>query len=456
MKTTIISVILWTLLVLIVNSQENVYTPKGHIVDADYESGGDYTDSERDSLDQVWSEAYPNAQLVMTYGGHSTTRLFNCHGYAWHVSEGGAYVWIGMGLYGDMETIYWNDFQDPSYISTPSAYYPGGKAYYSHNHSAVVANPAVYGQDWVVSKWGQFVLMAHQKEDCPWDDGAIVYYKLNPKMTGETTLLCYNVQRPFTTDITHMPSANFVWTKGSYLATVTGGGIHDYQYTVKGAGNGSTYVNLTFTTPSGFTWSPGKSFWAGKFENTVVTGQAAVCPNSIYTYTAQVPGGHSSSYSYSWTYPGNWLYPYKYQNTIRLQTPSSPNYGAVRVSITNVCGTSGYSGITVYPRSGCGGYFMLVPNPARDEVNIIINEALPLSVKSDSGMVDLDISKYRMEELSESVIRVYDSQGNVLNTEKKSGTRFSISTAGLKEGNYVIEVSNNKDSYRERLVIYRK
>jgi hypothetical protein len=162
-----------------------------------------------------------------------------------------------------------------------------------------------------------------------------------------------------------------------------------------------------------------------------------------------VPGGHSSSYSYSWTYPANWYNNGKVQNSINLQTPSSPVYGAVRVSITNTCGASGYSGITVYPGYNCGGYYSLFPNPASDIVNIEIDESSP------SIIVNRNISDLKAETLNIYTIRVYNNQGTLVTTVTRTGLSFSIPVNNLNGGNYVVEINNGKYAYRQQLIIKR-
>ena len=76
------------------NSQESVqadvYTPKGYLVGATIE--GEMTEEARANLDSYYVSRYRNAILIPTYGEYggeelSSTNRFNCHGYAWHVSE---------------------------------------------------------------------------------------------------------------------------------------------------------------------------------------------------------------------------------------------------------------------------------------------------------------------------------------------------------------------------------
>src|SRR4030042_5721147 len=126
-----------------------------------------------------------------------------------------------------------------------------------------------------------------------YDIDSLKYYKLNPLyIEGETSYLCYNDPRDFKSDITHMPDSTLIWTFGNNLVQES---EHNYDsvFTVKGGPSyGWSYVKLKIETKTGFEWeSSPKNFWTGVFNNTMVTGTAAVCPNSVYTYTAQVPGG---------------------------------------------------------------------------------------------------------------------------------------------------------------------
>jgi hypothetical protein len=194
--------------------------------------------------------------------------------------------------------------------------------------------------------------------------------------------------------------------------------------------------------------------WAGIFTNPVVTGQAAVCPNSLYTYTAQTPGGYTYAYSYSWTYPSGWYNNGQIQNMLNLQTPMyNLNYGPVRVSITNQCGTSGYSGITTYPNPNCPHYFILHPNPASDNVTITMSEESPFIETSDSTMTNKAINNAITKEPIIFTIRIYNNQSVLLSTVSRSGKSFNIPLTNMYDGTYIIEVSDGKNSYRQQLIV---
>ncbi|TAL75072.1 MAG: hypothetical protein EPN88_03430 [Bacteroidetes bacterium] len=342
-----------------------VQTPKSVTVDAYqfmYWTYNDYTAPEIDAWNYYWTSGY-NCRILA-----NSTKYYNCHGYAWYNIEGrmsqSTMRWINdVDQYGNPiynVTKYYTG-TNKSYTETATITNHLRVSYFPRDHSAVTTE----NQDSVISKWANGPLVKHTLAQCPFYNNAVIkYYRLYPEIDGSTEALCANQERTFTSTTT-IPTSTYTWTKDdSRLDLVSGAGTPSFRVKAKNT-SGNAWVNLQITTPSGEVATiPYKYFWIGIFANNVVTGQAAVCPNSIYTYTAQVPGGHYPSYSYSWTYPANWMYPYQYQNTIRLQTPMYPYYGTVRVSITNACGTSAYSGITVYPGYGCGGYYTIYPNPA--------------------------------------------------------------------------------------------
>ncbi|MGQ7868303.1 hypothetical protein [Sunxiuqinia sp. sy24] len=162
--------------------RNDVCTPKGTTVIA-------YITSEnsnywRDYYDTYYASAYPNAVQIETYDGYSSTRKFNCHGYAWHISEGGSDRWIGYGYPYDNnpEYTYW---QDGSYVEVAQSVYPGKVNWLSGDHSAITTeNPGV-----LISKWNEYPLMRHAWDDSPYGTSNLKYYKLNFSISGPS-LVC--------------------------------------------------------------------------------------------------------------------------------------------------------------------------------------------------------------------------------------------------------------------------
>ena len=110
--------------------------------------------------------------ISSTYNGAEVVGLpsqkYNCHAYAWHVSEGGEEVWMGKDT-DYAEDVYWND---GSYIEVSEA--DATKVSYNvlGNHSAIRIN-----SNWYQSKWGSGPLVKHHPNDVP----SIYHAELNKK-----------------------------------------------------------------------------------------------------------------------------------------------------------------------------------------------------------------------------------------------------------------------------------
>ena len=244
------------------------------------------------------------------------------------------------------------------------------------------------------------------------------------------------------------PNSTVSWNSSSNITLPSDRNVNPIIATPNG--NGTGWVQAYVSTTCESVTLPQFPVWAGEFESTAVSGQAAVCPNSLYTYTAQVPGGHSSSYSYSWTYPSGWYNNGQVQNSINLQTPQyNMTYGTVRVAITNQCGTPGYSGTTVYPRGGCPQYFTVFPNPATDNITITIIDNS--ASNTDTPFVNQNIANADVP--TNFTVRIYNSQSTLISSVKRSGMNFSVPLTNMRDGTYIIEVSDGKTSTTQTLIV---
>ncbi len=121
----------------------NVKTPNNSIVQDTWKlTSSDivYTPAQIAALAADLNSNYNGAELV-----EAPSYKYNCHAYAWHVSEGGDKVWMGRYT-DDAEDIYWTDdsyIEVPEKIATKVSYHRDG------NHSAIRLNSNLYE-----SKWG--------------------------------------------------------------------------------------------------------------------------------------------------------------------------------------------------------------------------------------------------------------------------------------------------------------
>lgn len=212
--------------------------------------------------------------------------------------------------------------------------------------------------------------------------------------------------------------------------------------TRQGSFNGEVTITGSINR-NGCVQSITKKIQVGSFNSgqIIVSGQAGVCNGNSYTYTASVPGGHKSGYTYSWTYPSGWSVFSQNQNSITLYVPSyNSQYGTVLASVNNGCGTSGYSGITVYPGFGCGGsYYMSVyPNPAKEEL-VVEMKSSEDNLKSDQPMID--------------EVVLFNGSGEIVKTSLKPNKQIRLNLQGLKNGRYLLNVRIGKDILKEQVII---
>ncbi len=125
-------------------TQVTRYTPEGSSVTA-YNQIPEMTSGDKNDWSDYVETNYPNATEL---NAPSATTSYNCHAYAWHVSEGGDKVWIGYYQNEqDHEDIYWTD---GSYIRLNSESGADKISYYEDNHSAIQTST----QGTYKSKWG--------------------------------------------------------------------------------------------------------------------------------------------------------------------------------------------------------------------------------------------------------------------------------------------------------------
>ena len=108
---------------------------------------------------------YPNAVIV----GDGTC-TYNCHAYAWWVSEGGEKYWINN--IDDGVNNLSNFISDGTYQQTSTPVNGDKVLYLSDDHSAIV-----YSNDTFISKWGRSALVRHKYNYGPYNYSDLRYYR---------------------------------------------------------------------------------------------------------------------------------------------------------------------------------------------------------------------------------------------------------------------------------------
>lgn len=149
-----------------------LYTPNHHAVSA-FTNTDELDQPEKDQLRTYYTNLYPNAVFIS-----EATLNYNCHSYAWNMSEGGPTCWLNASP--DLHW-YWDD---ESYVETTDAY-AEKVIYVMGDHSATLyVNTGMY-----LSKWSYGPLMLHRLNDCPYNTSfGYMYYAKYPKISGASMI----------------------------------------------------------------------------------------------------------------------------------------------------------------------------------------------------------------------------------------------------------------------------
>ncbi|TAL75075.1 MAG: T9SS type A sorting domain-containing protein [Bacteroidetes bacterium] len=82
-----------------------------------------------------------------------------------------------------------------------------------------------------------------------------------------------------------------------------------------------------------------------------------------------------------------------------------------------------------------------------------INEDPSLALTSDSEITNADKINAQANESAKYTIRIFSSQGTLLSTVTRAGKSFTIPLNNLRDGIYVIELNDGKNSYRQQLIV---
>lgn len=366
------------------------------------------TSGEKAWIDNWATSTYPSATLIS-----GSTRAYNCHGYAWHKSDGGSSYWINTP--GD--DAYWND---GSYVQSfnVSNNNDGVKiSYYNSDHSAIkVRDGAIYR-----SKWGQGPLMEHWYKSCPYSTSGIRYYVI--PVTGND-YVCTSPNTKFTTH--NITGASYNWERSSeYLFDISG--KNTYSYIVKEKTNGHGWVKVNLTSPYSGTTVKGKKMLSvghPSYNEVQIYGPEEVCPNEYYSYYAQIPDFYIIT-DYHWYLPYGWSMISDYGDEVYVQS-SNNTYDYMLMSPETNCELSEPAELEIYGSYWCDDFYSynVYPNPANGgklnvEVSIINNSEL----EKDS-------------ELKDFTFNLYSPDGELVKHFKSNSDKIVIDLIGLPSGIY--------------------
>ncbi|MDE5572408.1 MAG: hypothetical protein K2I94_01440 [Muribaculaceae bacterium] len=141
---------------------KTIYTKNGlPVIAREHDCVGASID-EQNGIDYI-AEHYPNAKIVS-----KGSCRYNCHAYAWYISEGGEMCWINC-TENNIENVskFWTDgtYKETHLDFAEKIYYP------TTDHSAIAETPVTY-----ISKWGDLPLVRHDSNYGPYSKGVVRYF----------------------------------------------------------------------------------------------------------------------------------------------------------------------------------------------------------------------------------------------------------------------------------------
>jgi hypothetical protein len=144
-----------------------IVTPNGTSVNAGQLTSTDIPQDEKDFLKDYFLNKYENC---ITYVSEATAK-YNCHAYAWYVSEGGIDVWLNS----PNQESFWTDGSYDKVDDVTDA----TKVFYSTtgaDHSGTIYSTSSDGTFIVQSKWGCAPMFRHSPSDCEYSSTDLVYF----------------------------------------------------------------------------------------------------------------------------------------------------------------------------------------------------------------------------------------------------------------------------------------
>lgn len=237
-----------------------------------------------------------------------------------------------------------------------------------------------------------------------------------------------------------LPSGCFTaWNTSTNIGLTS---IDSYnKATFRSLSSGSGWIEATIYSNCSSLTLPRVTIWSGELPNPVVSGPTtAKCG---YTLTYQVDQTNRN-YATSFYWDSDILALASNNNSSCQASAGEGGSGQISCRVTGCSTKSGSKSISAIPCPRIAIY----PNPASDNVEISLNTGI-----DELDLSSLSTSEFVGEEKSQLTIRILNSYGTkVYSSEKAYGT-FVLSTSALKNGTYIVEISDGKNVYREQLIV---
>jgi hypothetical protein len=439
-----------------------VYTPFGTTVEYNSFSAGNVALLENQAATYISNRGWTSS---VTKTG-SATGTYNCHSYAWYMSEGGAnQYWINAFSSWDLAMFnqysststppasnninkYWNDgsYVEVSESQATKVWFGScwtwnntlGEWTNNCDHSAIRLSSGLYE-----SKWGQWPRYRHPADKCPYAISNRKYYKkVSPTLAGPPSL-CSGASATFT--VSNAPTG-FTWSCSSNLSPGVASGTTK-TFTGNSSSGSFGWVSISI----GQTEIARQAVWVGAPEITYISGYYSLGGQSQFhalyqpanPNTTLIWGIYPQGYSYNISNGGN---PY----LVSFQQPG--NY-TIMCRAQNECDYGDIYMIDI-TLGGAVTYASAYPNPASDRINVRFDpEAIAhetarrqqlqqlsqkQSMSGSSRFSDAPASAPAFE------IHLYDSKGILQRQAHSTGEIDALlSVSDLPNGVYLLHVYNS-------------
>ncbi|MEI6048442.1 MAG: T9SS type A sorting domain-containing protein [Bacteroidota bacterium] len=279
-------------------------------------------------------------------------------------------------------------------------------------------------------------------------------YSISSTLSGSTTVCSSSAEYT----VNYVPAnCSIFWKNSSTVSRISPQGSNPCTFSTLVPGPFWIRASIKTNSNNGYVTLPQYKGWVGtpQISNQRVDGNTyypgyQICPGSHYLSVTPLGGGTAT-----WTVPSG-IINLVGTNQLDFTFPSSLSSTSISCRSSNSCGTgSNYYFYLTKKTYGCSGFYgmTLYPNPASDNVTIAMIEESPLIDTGDSTLTNGAINNAISKEPVTFTISIYNSQSTLLSTVSRSGKSFSIPLTNMRDGTYIIEVSDDKNSYRQQLIV---
>lgn len=256
--------------------------------------------------------------------------------------------------------------------------------------------------------------------------------------------------------INNLPSGYTVsWTYSSNLTSYYGG---TNFIALKANSNGSGWVKATLIGTCGSIVLLQYNVWVGTpLTISSLDGEEVGYPNACTNETLHLTiddNNVSSLTNYIWALGGATM---TYHNSnysyVIAKVSSVPTMYDFQIKASNSCGTLPVKHFTGQVQSCGGAQLALSPNPTSNnvQVSIIYNPTTVLS--SDTTSTISSQTTTGNSNVITYTINIYNNFGTLFYSTKKMGDTFTIPVSSFKDGTYIVEANDGKQSYSQQLII---